>query len=412
MSATILAEKKKQLPDGWRWVKLGEIFNITSSKRVFESDWKWEGVPFYRAREIVKLAQQGFVENDLFISKDMFNEYSIKYGIPKAGDIMVTGVGTLGVCYVVREHDKFYFKDGNIIWFKKNSANDSVFIEYAFQTDMLREQIMNAPGATVGTFTIVKAKNTQVPLPSLAEQKRIARVLKEKFTAVDKARSATQARLEAVKALPAAFLRKVFPKQGQSLSPGWRWSKLGDVCTQDRNIVESNSREAESLTYYSLEHIESVTGEILKSDSGHVDDEGISTTFRFDKRHVLYGKLRPYLNKVALPDSAGRCTTEIIPLKPSANIDRVYLAWILRRHETVEFAMQGKTGSRMPRADMKSLFTLEIPLPLKSKQHEIIKELSVNIAIVKKATKQIEEELETINALPAALLRRAFNGEI
>jgi len=115
----------------WREKQLGDLFDITSSKRVFEVDWKREGVPFYRAREIVKLAEQGFVDNELFISEEMFDRYSVKYGIPVEGDIMVTGVGTLGICYVVQKSDRFYFKDGNIIWLKKKSESDSRFVEYA-----------------------------------------------------------------------------------------------------------------------------------------------------------------------------------------------------------------------------------------------------------------------------------------
>src|SRR5438105_12892788 len=130
------------------WVirTLGDLFEITSSKRVFESEWKRSGVPFYRAREIVKLASQGFVDNELFISEEMFTEYSAKYGIPAPGDIMVTGVGTLGVCYVVREDDRFYFKDGNIIWLKKKSDMNSRFVEYAFRSDLVRKQIDNSVG--------------------------------------------------------------------------------------------------------------------------------------------------------------------------------------------------------------------------------------------------------------------------
>ena len=61
--------------------------SITSSKRVFKSEWKNDGVPFYRAREIVKLAKDGFVDNELFISEEMFRKYAIKYGQPSQGDI-------------------------------------------------------------------------------------------------------------------------------------------------------------------------------------------------------------------------------------------------------------------------------------------------------------------------------------
>jgi len=152
---------------------LGELFDITSSKRVFESEWKREGVPFYRAREIVILSKQGYVNNELFISEEMFREYSTKFGIPKDGDIMVTGVGTLGICYVVRKNDRFYFKDGNIIWLKKRTNVNSHFVEFAFKSDFLRKQIDDSIGATVGTYAIIKAKGTQIPLPPLKEQNEI-----------------------------------------------------------------------------------------------------------------------------------------------------------------------------------------------------------------------------------------------
>jgi type I restriction enzyme S subunit len=206
----VFPQPGQPLPDGWRWVRLGDIFDITSSKRVFESDWTSEGVPFYRAREIVILAKQGFVDNELFISEEMFTEYSSKYGIPQEGDMMVTGVGTLGVCYVVQKHDRFYFKDGNIIWLKKKSENNTRFVEYAFQTDALREQIDDSAGATVGTFTIIKAKNTSIPLPPLALQEKIAGVFKAQMAVVEKARKAAEAELNTINALPAALLRRAF----------------------------------------------------------------------------------------------------------------------------------------------------------------------------------------------------------
>ncbi|MFZ4616496.1 MAG: RhuM family protein [Rectinemataceae bacterium] len=69
--------------EGWEERTLGELFEITSSKRVFESDWKPEGIPFYRAREIVKLAKIGFVDNELFISREMYRSYANRYIVRK-----------------------------------------------------------------------------------------------------------------------------------------------------------------------------------------------------------------------------------------------------------------------------------------------------------------------------------------
>ncbi len=159
---------------GWVEKRLGEVCEITSSKRVFKSEWKSAGIPFYRAREIVKLAANGFVKNELFVSEEMYETYAHKYGIPKAGDIMITGVGTLGVCYVVKEGDKFYFKDGNIIWLKKCSDDvDSEFVSLSFSTTPVRKQVLANAGTTVGTYTIIMAKNTIVQMPTIVEQKRI-----------------------------------------------------------------------------------------------------------------------------------------------------------------------------------------------------------------------------------------------
>lgn len=196
--------------------------------------------------------------------------------------------------------------------------------------------------------------------------------------------------------------------EGRQLPPGWRWIRLGEVCGQDRRIVEPGTAEANRLTYLSLEHIESETGRVLEAPVEQVEDAGKSTTFRFDERHVLYGKLRPYLNKVALQDRPGRCTTEVIPLLPSDGMDRVFLAWLLRRRETVEFAMQGKTGSRMPRADMDSLLTLEMPIPPLAEQQRIAAALREQMAAVEKARAAAQARMAAAYALPAAFLRQVF----
>ncbi len=157
-------------------VKLSDLYDIGSSKRVFQSEWRDSGVPFYRAREIAKLSSDGTVDNELFIDEELYSEYIEKYGKPEAGDVMVTGVGTLGVCYVVKPDDRFYFKDGNILWFKQK-AKDKILPEYlvkAFDSKEVKDFIdKNSSGTTVGTFTIQTAKKMEISLPSLGEQREI-----------------------------------------------------------------------------------------------------------------------------------------------------------------------------------------------------------------------------------------------
>jgi type I restriction enzyme S subunit len=198
------------------------------------------------------------------------------------------------------------------------------------------------------------------------------------------------------------------PKERSKLPDGWRWVRLGEVCEQDRRIVEPGSDLAERLPYLSLQHVESKTGRILRQPTETIQDEGKSTTFAFDPRHVLYGKLRPYLNKVALPDFDGRCTTEIIPLLPENETDRHYLAWLLRTDETVNAAMRQRTGSRMPRADMDDLLTLEVPKPPLEEQKRIAAILNEQMGAVERARAAAEAQLEAAKALPAAYLRQVF----
>ena len=75
------------IPESWEWVRLQNICNIVSARRVHQSDWKSSGIPFYRAREIGVLADKGKVDNDLFISDELYNDFA-KSGVPHPGDLI------------------------------------------------------------------------------------------------------------------------------------------------------------------------------------------------------------------------------------------------------------------------------------------------------------------------------------
>lgn len=168
------------IPKDWEIRRLGELFTIASSKRVFQSEWRSAGVPFYRARELAVLGEQGTVENELFISEALYTSHKKKHGVPKMGDILVTGVGTLGKTYVVPDDHEFYFKDGNIIWFQMTEDISSGFLNQLFATRLIAKQIQNASsGTTVGTYTISGAKETVIPYPSVSEQFAIAAALSD-----------------------------------------------------------------------------------------------------------------------------------------------------------------------------------------------------------------------------------------
>ena len=146
---------------------------------------------------------------------------------------------------------------------------------------------------------------------------------------------------------------------------------LGDLCDVDRRGLRPDDPDAPRLPLLGVENVAADTG-VLNLDAGSRVGDGKSTSFRFDKRHVLYAKLRPYLNKVATPEFVGRCSTELVPLLPKRGVDRNFLAYLLRRKETVAFVMSSVTGSRMPRTDMKALMSMPVPLPPLAEQRRIV----------------------------------------
>src|SRR5699024_680251 len=123
----------KMIPSTWKKSKLKKHFKITSSKRVFENDWKSEGIPFYRARDISHLNNPNYLP-DIFISREHYLRNISIHGPINIGDIIVTAVGTLGEVLVIREDKKFYFKDGNIIWFKTLNNIESDYVRLLFKT--------------------------------------------------------------------------------------------------------------------------------------------------------------------------------------------------------------------------------------------------------------------------------------
>ena len=174
------------IPENWCWCRLGEIMYIWSARRVHQSDWKNQGIPFYRAREIGKLADFGYVDNELFISEELYNEY-VKTGIPEENDLMITAVGTLGKAYIVKKDDHFYYKDASVISFKNFGRLNSSYLKIIMDSVFMQEQIKNtSPGTTVGTITIQNANHFLIPLPPLAEQKRIVAAIEKMLSLCEK----------------------------------------------------------------------------------------------------------------------------------------------------------------------------------------------------------------------------------
>ena len=162
----------------WRECCLGELCEITSSKRIFYNEYVSAGVPFYRSKEIIEKANRNNISTELFITNEKYDEIKIKFGVPKKGDILMTSVGTLGVPYVIKDDEKFYFKDGNLTWLKPQKNIYSMFLYYYLISNIGKQKLDEITiGSTQEALTISGIKTIDINLPSFPEQKAIAEIL-------------------------------------------------------------------------------------------------------------------------------------------------------------------------------------------------------------------------------------------
>lgn len=162
----------------WREIKLGDLVDVSSSKRIYAKEYVDSGIPFYRSKEIIEKSKGNYVSTELYISKERFNELKNKFGAPSLGDILLTSVGTLGVPYIVRK-EEFYFKDGNLTWiknFKDNCHNKFIFY-WLLSPDGVNQINTRCIGSTQKALTIDTLKKFELKIPPYEEQKAIARIL-------------------------------------------------------------------------------------------------------------------------------------------------------------------------------------------------------------------------------------------
>ncbi|MDX7747910.1 MULTISPECIES: restriction endonuclease subunit S [Aeromonas] len=222
------------IPKDWVVSSIGEVGELTSSKRIFESDYVTDGIPFYRGQEISALIEGKEIKNACFISKSRFHQLAVRYGAPQRGDILITAVGTLGNSFLVNVDEPFYFKDGNLIWLRNISG---VFPGYLIrQLHFHKNEIVdNAIGSSQKALTIVVLKDFKFPLPiNKQEQTAIANVLSDSDALID-ALEQLIAKKQAIKSaamqqlLTGRTRLPAFALRPDGTPKGYKPSELGEI---------------------------------------------------------------------------------------------------------------------------------------------------------------------------------------
>ena len=350
--------------------------------------------PFIRTSDVGQI-RKGFINS----SVDNLNDEGIKkLKIKKKGTILFpkSGASTFLNHRVMMEIDGYVSSHLATIKAKDSVALDRYLLYFLITIDAkdLMQDIAY-PSLKISDISAI-----EIPVPSLPEQQRIVAILDQCFTAIDKAKANAEQNLKNAKELFESYLQGVFENKGD----GWEEKKLGEVIEYDKN-----QNIHKGLPYVGLEHIESNSGRFIGSLEPQVVK---SSTFYFNEQHVLYGRLRPYLNKVLLPDFEGHCSTEIFPIKVGKQIAREFLFYWLIAGSTVKKIDATWTGARMPRANMNQVLEFDFAFPTLEEQQTIIRKLTAVQAETQKLEAVYQKKIDDLEELKKSILQKAFAGEL
>ena len=167
-----LSQVFSQRGEGWVESELGKLGQITSSKRIFKSEYVDAGVPFFRTKEIKQLANGKTISTELFISEEKYNQIKTRFDVPAVGDVLITAIGTIGEIYVVDNAYPFYFKDGNVLWLKQFNTLKPQFLKYALMA-FVSELNRLSRGAAYNALPIQKLKCYVISFPQISEQDEV-----------------------------------------------------------------------------------------------------------------------------------------------------------------------------------------------------------------------------------------------
>jgi len=423
--ATHASPQQRGLPTGWRWARLGELSDPTKgSSRIgpFGSSLRKDelsesGIPVIGIENVLRNRFEHCFRR--FISAAKYAELE-DYTV-KPGDVLVSTMGTIGRSAVVPDNIETTIIDSHLFRFRLNrSEADPTFICYAINgLDSLRQQLeTKSSGAIMAGLNTTILRECMIPLPPLPEQQRIAGVLREQMAAVEKARAAAQARLAAVKTLLASLLRQVFPQPGQPLPDGWRWVRLGEVCEFKNGINFTAGQKGTGVLTVDVFNMYSDSLQILTDDLYRVEIS-LSDEYFLQADDILIVRSSVKREGVGWPslfpvhdEPVTFCGFIIRARLISGQLSPQFMIHYLRQ-EHVRALVIGKSGTgTITNISQSNLKQLMIPFPPLGEQERIAALLRDQMAAIKSARAAAEEELATINALPAAMLRRAFNGEV
>lgn len=398
----------------WERRTLGTLMTVTSVKRIHQSDWTSSGIRFLRARDIVSKSKNEEPDDFLYISKEKYDEYSITSGKVTIGDILVTGVGTIGVPYLVENLEPIYFKDGNIIWFQNSLKINGDFFYYSFRAHSIQKFINESAGTgTVGTYTIESGQKTPIALPEKKEQKKVGGYFKNLDTLI----ALQQQKHEKLQNVKKAMLASMFPAPGATtpavrfagFSAPWRKINLGEY---SESIIAGGTPSTQVASYWEPKEVPWLSsGEVHKKRIEFTDNKiskkGLNnSSARWIKEHSVLialagqGKTRGTVAINYIPLTTNQSIAAIIP------ISKLYYEFLFQNLESryEELRMLSSPDGSRGGLNKQILTDLFMYIPEKDEQVKIGEYLSKldNLIMLQKS------KLEKLQCVKKACLERMF----
>lgn len=272
------------------------------------------------------------------------------------------------------------------------------------------KSLVGIAGNSAGKLDTEKWSSVEIPVPSLAEQRRLVARVKALTSRVEQARQARQAALSEAETV---FQRALAIAFSDDATENWNEYDPDELFQIVAGQVSPLDAEFRGLPYLGPENVESGTGRIIGARVTVAKLKLKSGKYRFTSEHVIYSKIRPALRKVCTPEYAGLCSADMYALQPNlARVSRQFLKFLLLAPPFSAYAVEKSDRNAMPKINQASLRTYRFRIPEPPVQSRIARLLN---ALIDKHSELQRLQLETASELEAftpALLTRAFRGEL
>lgn len=369
---------------GWEYKKLGEVCadkkQIKRAAKCFSSS---EQIQYIDISSIDNSTQK-MTELTTISMEEAPSRAQQKV---EMNDILISTVrpNLKNIAIVDRDDSNLVASSGFCV-LRTSSVVEQRYVFYFVTSDLYTNHLVKlTTGANYPAVRDQDILDSFIPLPPIPQQRLIVSELDE----INSLIALKREQLKKYDELAQSLFYEMFGDPVEN-EKGWVVKKLGEVTVKtafNGQIQSVNDR----CWLLNLDMVESQTGKIISKVYVTKDEIGNSTT-SFNEEYVLYSKLRPYLNKVVLPDTSGYCTTELVPIKPQEGIDRCYLCYLLRSSSFVNMITIKVAGAKMPRVTMSDFWEFMFPLPPLSLQRLFAHRIE-----------QIEEQKKQISAAIAQL---------